>query len=139
MNNKNNIKPEESRKLAEELKETFIVLSPFIEKHASVVCPDCEDVCCKDKHGRYDKYDIAFLTALGEYVPQDTIEREEAGPCRYMSDTGCSLERWIRPYRCTFFFCNQLMNSMENDNAKMYRAFRSYLEHLVSVRQKLLD
>ncbi len=135
----NSNQPEERRELGEELKAVFLVISPFIEKHVSVVCPDCTNLCCKDKHGRYDKNDIIFLTALGVYVPQVNAGREETGPCRYMIDTGCSLTRWMRPYRCTFFFCDQLLKSMENDNSKLYRAFRMYLEQLVFTRQKLLD
>jgi hypothetical protein len=130
----------ESKKgLAEELREAFDTVSPFIEKHTAIVCPDCENVCCKDKHGRYDKNDLVFLRALGVDIPADALEREEMDGCRYMTEKGCSLERWMRPYRCTFFFCDPLLKSLEGDNAKLYRAFMEYFKHMVSTRLKLLD
>jgi hypothetical protein len=125
--------------LAEELREVFDTVSPFIEKHTAIVCPDCENVCCMDKHGRYDEHDIIFLKALDVDIPADAVEREETDGCRYMTENGCSLERWMRPYRCTFFFCDALLKSLEGDNPKLYRAFREYFDHMVSTRQKLLD
>ena len=135
-----NIPPsEEKRELARDVKNAFGLVSPFIEKHTSLVCPECENVCCMDKHGRYDENDLVFLRALGVEIPPDRHNLEETAPCRFMTGTGCSLERWMRPYRCTFFFCDALLKSLENDNAKLYRAFLEYLQHLVAVRQKLLE
>ena len=131
-------KETENKRLAEDLKEAFKMVSPFIEKHASKVCPDCENLCCKDKHGRYDANDLVYLGALGIDIPSDNSGREESAGCRYMMDLGCSLDRWMRPYRCTFFFCNPLLNSMENDNSKLYRAFMMFFEHMVSSRKMLL-
>ncbi len=127
------------KELALELKEAFNAVSPFIEKHTSIVCPECEKVCCIDKHGRYDKNDLIFLRYLGVEVNKNPPDREETGPCRYMNEKGCLLERWERPFRCTYFFCDRLLKSLENDNAKLYRAFVGYLQHLIFIRQKLLD
>lgn len=129
---------DETRELAIEIREAFNAVSPFIEKHTAVVCPDCSNLCCKDKHGRHDKDDIKFLKALGEPVPEEMADRSESGPCRFMGRTGCSLERYLRPFRCTHFFCAPLLESLEQDNAKLYRAFIEYLQHLVRTRAKLL-
>ena len=129
----------DKKKLAEELREAFDMVSPFMEKHTAIVCPDCESVCCKGKHGRYDENDLVFLRALDVDIPSDTSCREEEDGCRYMTEKGCSLERWMRPYRCTFFFCDALLKSLEDDNSKLYRAFMAYFEHMVSLRRKLLD
>lgn len=130
---------EEKTILAEDLKQAFALVSPFIEKHTSIVCPECEKVCCMDKHGRYDENDLLFLGALGVMITPDTHDLKETDPCRFMKDTGCSHERWMRPYRCTFFFCGPLLKSLEDDNAKLYRAFMGYFQHMVSIRQELLD
>ena len=124
---------------ADELKEAFKAVSPFIEKHTSVVCPECNKVCCIDKHGRYDKDDLVFIRSLGADTHHDLPERGESEPCRYLNETGCSRQRWERPFRCTQFFCDPLLKSLENDNAKLYRAFVEYLQLLISVRQSLLE
>jgi len=125
--------------LALEIKATFDLLSPFIEKHTLVVCPDCKKVCCADRHGLYDDDDLSFLNALGEESCQESGSFNKNDSCRYIYETGCSLERWRRPYRCTFFFCDALLKSIESDDPKLYRAFMSYFQHLVYLRQKLIE
>ena len=134
-----NNKPDNLEELASEIKEAFNTVSPFIEKHTAKLCPDCKHLCCKDKHGRYDQDDIKFLKAINEVIPPAQLERHESGPCRYMSENGCSIERYLRPFRCTHFFCNPLLKSLEEDNAKLYAAFIEYFKHLISVRQKILN
>jgi hypothetical protein len=124
--------------LADELRQAFRAVSPFIEKHTAIVCPECKKVCCIDKHGRYDNNDLVFLRALGAGKRHGLPDRDESEPCRFLNATGCSRERWERPFRCTQFFCDALLKSLENDNAKLYRAFVEYLQHLISVRQILV-
>lgn len=127
------------RALAEELKEAFDTVSPFIEKHTAIVCPDCENVCCIDKHGRYDKNDLMFIEALNTDTTNSLPEREETEPCRFLAESGCTRERWMRPFRCTHFFCDPLLKSLESDNAKLYRTFMYFLQHLMAARNKFLE
>jgi len=136
--NRKNSTVSDRKELARELKEAFNAVSPFIEKHTAIVCPECEKVCCADKHGRHDSNDLLFLHSLGADVPESHHERNEDNSCRFIGETGCCLERWMRPYRCTFFFCDPLLKSLESDNAKLYRAFLDYFQYLVSLRQELI-
>ena len=124
------------KELALQMKETFDVLSPFIEKHTMIVCPECRKVCCADKHGRYDSDDIAYLEALDIDIPEQSAEREETASCRYMTERGCSLSRWMRPYRCTLFFCDALLKSLERDNPALFSAFNDYFQLMISLRHQ---
>ena len=128
----------ENKIFARDLKDAVKMVSPFIEKHTSIVCPDCESICCKDKHARYDHNDLVFMKAMEVDTSCDNSGLEEADPCRNMTETGCDLERWMRPFRCTSFFCDPLLKSMEGDNSKLYRAFMMFFEHMVSSRKLLL-
>ncbi len=128
------------KEIAAELKNAFNSVSSFIEKHTSIVCPDCKNVCCIDKHGRYDDSDLVILRVLGiEKNHNDQSDHEETSPCRFLRKDGCSRQRWERPFRCTHFFCNPLLKSLENDRAKSYRIFIEQLQYLVEIRRKLLD
>ena len=89
---KTNKESKNKAELAEELREAFDIVSPFIEKHTAIVCPDCESVCCKDKHGRYDENDLVFLETLGVDIPPDIPEKEEMDGCRYIMEKGCPLK-----------------------------------------------
>lgn len=133
------VQADNKKKLADELKNAFYIVSPFIEKHTSIVCPTCKNVCCINKHGDYDDNDLIFMEALGIKVPPYSTDRKDTDPCRFLKEQGCSLERWERPYRCTFFFCDPLLKSLESDDAKLFRTFMEFFQYLVSVRQKLLE
>lgn len=125
--------------LASEVKDAFQTVSPFIEKHTAEVCPECEKVCCIDKHGFYDENDRAFMEALDMAIHDYPRDRDEAEPCRFLGERGCVRERWERPFRCTHFFCDALLERLEHDDAKLYRAFLAYFQHLMSLRKRLLD
>ncbi len=133
-----NVRVEDMKSLAEDVKAAFEVLSPYIQTYTAVVCPDCENVCCKDKHGRYDDNDLYFLNAMDAVLPPDFEGLKESDPCRYMTECGCDLERWRRPYRCTFFFCDALLKCVDEGDPKLSRAFNEYLKYLTDARGSLL-
>jgi hypothetical protein len=126
------------RKIAKELKNKFEEISPFIQKHTSQVCPICEKVCCVNKHGYYDKDDIIIISALGIEVPEYQHDRSDLDPCRFLKKEGCSLQRWKRPFRCTWYFCSPLLENMQEDNSRIYREFIESLRKLISIRRELI-
>ena len=125
-------------KNANELKKMFNDISPFIEKHTALICPSCEKVCCIIKHGRHTKDDICFFTALGIKAPSIDRDKKDTDPCGYLAENGCSLHRWERPFRCTWFFCDPLLESMKDDG-RAYREFVNSLNMLISVRRQLTE
>jgi len=126
------------REIANELKKIYNAVSPFIEKHTALICPLCERVCCINKHGLHTKDDIYFFTALGIKAPSINRDKKDTDPCGYLAANGCSLHRWERPFRCTWFFCDPLLQSMK-ENGKAYREFINALNMLILVRQKLME
>jgi hypothetical protein len=125
-------------KAARELKYLFDSLTPFIQRHTERVCPVCETVCCIDRHGRYDKEDKIFISALGIHIPAFIPDRKDTDPCQFLTSRGCSIERWQRPFRCTWYFCDALLESMKDDRGRPYRSFVHSLQKLVLIRQQLL-
>ena len=124
--------------IASELKEILEAVSPFIEKHTALICPLCKRVCCINKHGRHTKEDICFFRALGLEEPSIDRYGKDSDPCGYLAANGCSLHRWERPFRCTWFFCDPLLQSMK-DNCKEYREFVNSLNMLILARQELIE
>jgi hypothetical protein len=123
--------------IARELKGAFDALDPFIQRHTSLVCPRCEEVCCINRHGNYDDRDMIFISALISEVPAGKSERNDTDPCRFLIESGCSLDRWMRPFRCTWFFCDPLLESMK-DSGRAYREFVDSFRKLILIRQKLI-
>ncbi len=124
-------------KAVSELNSAFDSVSPYIERHTSVVCPSCEDVCCINRHSFYDDRDLIFVHALGLSDNTSCPDIKDTDPCRFLGKTGCMLPRYKRPFRCTWYFCDRLLKSMESDSPKEYRVFISALQDLQSARQKI--
>ncbi|HSB35104.1 MAG TPA: hypothetical protein VLG39_11655, partial [Nitrospirota bacterium] len=66
--------------IARKLKQLLIDSSPLMEEFTSVVCPDCTEVCCRQKHGLYRERDILYLILLGEDVPERDASLPLEGP-----------------------------------------------------------
>jgi hypothetical protein len=98
--------------LSLKVKEGIEEIDPFIHQNTSVVCPECEKVCCINRHAYYNSEDLIYIYALGltphEYKPVDDKE-----PCRFLGEKGCRLERSLRPSGCNWYFCGPLYDSME--------------------------
>ncbi len=100
------------------IKTLYERVSPLIERYTGQVCPDCDYICCRARHYRYDEYDRAFLEELGAWRalnnPSDNkASVSEDSLCPMLSERGCKLKRWQRPFRCTWFFCDELLSKMD--------------------------
>ena len=136
------VAPEKSDDIMEfafKIKNEFDTVSQFIQKHTSKVCPFCKKVCCIDKHGYYDREDLVFFSALGVALPPHRPRRKDNDPCRFLNGNGCFLERWKRPFRCTWYFCEPLLESMGEDSGRVYRDFISSFQSMMSIRQRFLQ
>ncbi len=128
---------ERARARSEEMRAAYDAVSPFIESHTALICPSCERVCCMDRHGEYSAEDLAYLSALGEPLPDTTRKANDTEPCRYMTRTGCGIARWQRPFRCTWFFCDALLEEMPRKDKRGYRKFIQSLRELQALRAEI--
>jgi hypothetical protein len=126
------------RMLARDAAEAVEALSPFIERHTSVVCPDCMRVCCMNRHSYHDPGDIVYLCSLGEGPPAYRKDIRDAEPCQFLGERGCGLRRSLRPHRCNWFFCAPLLDRLQSSPAREYRAFISGLEKINRRRERLI-
>ena len=117
--------------------DSFERLTPFIEKHTSLVCPSCVKVCCANRHGTPEAEDFIFFRALG--VEAKPAGGEPDAVCSLLGKTGCALPRWQRPFRCTWYFCPPLLESMKGGSGRQYRAFVEELARLVDLRNRLIS
>ncbi len=126
------------RDLARQLKLALDACSPYIQQMTSEVCPACEKVCCINRHGYYDDNDLIYVRALGLETPYYREGINDTDPCQFLSPYGCTRERSVRPFRCNWYFCNALIEHMEEGPARPYREFISGLQRVVELRDKML-
>lgn len=132
----NNLGPvsNHARNFARLIKEA----DPFIQKSTEEVCPQCVQVCCINRHSYHAYFDVLFLLSLGEKVPPHKTGIADSEPCQFLSPCGCRLQRFLRPYRCTWYFCTPLLEHINNTPVKQYRAFILCLEQISRERELLL-
>ena len=116
---------------AEQLKQLLIESSPLIEEYTSAVCPSCVDICCRQKHGTHRSCDLAYLHTLGTPAPLLDTGRDPDGPCQFMGQFGCTLPRWTRAFKCTWFFCEPLLAAMNEGEPRKARRLSAALQKMV--------
>ncbi|MBZ0155483.1 MAG: hypothetical protein K8I29_04605 [Alphaproteobacteria bacterium] len=124
---------------AGEIRRGIAALNPFLEKNTGEVCPRCTMVCCANKHGYHDNEDLIYLFAIGERPPLYREGIRDSDPCQFLSARGCTLERPLRPFRCTWYFCSALLEHMEKGPAREYRAFTGMVRRVLALRRELLE
>jgi hypothetical protein len=125
------------RKLAGDIRLGIEKISLFIQSATAVICPSCKNVCCISKHGYFNYEDIIYLTALGLKPPAFESSGNDSDPCRFLSETGCSMERSVRPSGCNWYFCDSLLDRMEADPA--YPVFDDALQEVASLWLNLME
>ncbi len=122
---------------AAELKRLLIEHSQLIEEHTVAACPHCTNVCCRQKHCLFREKDVVYLIALGEEVPIRDETMPPDGPCQFMGPAGCMLPRWQRPFRCTWFFCEPLLQALHDAPPKRSRELSRALQKMADLYGEL--
>jgi hypothetical protein len=123
--------------IAEKLKQFLIESSLLIEEYTREVCPGCTDVCCRQKHGIFRERDIWYLHALGVEVPPRDEARPLEGPCQFMGPEGCVQPRWLRPFKCTWYFCEPLLAALNQGPQRKARWLSAQLQEMILLFDKL--
>ncbi len=114
-------------------------ISPVIEAYTVAACPECASVCCVNRHSRFDRSDLIFMAALGIDIPDDDPLIADTDACRFLGMQGCLRKRSRRPYRCTWFFCESLMEQiMRQTSAPELRKFMELLQKITERRTTMI-
>lgn len=125
--------------VAQDLKKLLSESSPLIEDYTREICPMCTDVCCRQKHGVYREQDGIYLSALNLHAPACDHAKHPEAPCQFLEMTGCSLPRWQRPFKCTWYFCAPLLAAMNNGPQKKARTLSKKLEEMICLYNELRE
>lgn len=127
-----------SEDIARAIKTKIENIDQFIQQNSSEVCPSCENRCCINRHGYYDNLDILYIMALGIKPPIYQQDLSDTDPCQFLSESGCVKERYLRPFRCNWYFCEALLDHMEQGPARPYREFIRVFNDVLYLRSELL-
>ncbi len=129
--------PRSRNATAERLQQLLIEKSPLIEEYTRELCPDCTDVCCRQKHGIYRERDVLYLNALGTAIPARDPARPRDGSCEAIGERGCIHPRWLRPFKCTWYFCEPIILAMQDRPQRSTRALTAAMEEMIRLYDEL--
>jgi hypothetical protein len=101
------------KEIARKVKERIEKIDPFIQQSTEAVCPRCTNVCCINKHGYHNSEDLIYIYALDLKLPDYNFDGDDSSPCQFLSDKGCAMHRSVRPSGCNWYFCDSLLDHME--------------------------
>jgi hypothetical protein len=82
---------------------------------------------------------LIYIYALGLKPPVYEEKIEDTEPCQFLSQNGCVIERALRPFRCNWYFCDDLLERMGNSAAKPYREFIDSFQEIIGLRKEMFD
>jgi len=129
--------PDATAETAKRLQQLLMVSSPSIEDYTRDACPHCPDVCCLQKHGCYRERDIIYLNALGAVVPIIDLARPPDSRCQFLGERGCIHPRWLRPFKCTWYFCDPLIRAMAERPGRSTRQLTAVMEEMIRLYDAL--
>lgn len=110
-----------------------------IQDITSRVCIDCTDVCCINKHGYYEFSDIIYICLIEEDMPFFRNDLTDTEPCQFLSQKGCSLSRFKRPFRCNWYFCSDLIRFIGMYGKKRGRTLSKTMQSIIDIRSEIIE
>ena len=95
-----------TNKYTRQLHENLTSVFSEMDLLCGTTCVSCKETCCSVAKLWYDFKDLIFLHITGIQIPNAQPLNEYKEVCRYLSPTGCILDRMRRPWICTHYLCH---------------------------------
>lgn len=129
-------------------RESLMPLAVGIGKHLHVLarqmdmicahtCSHCPEPCCLSASVWYDFRDLLSLHLLGMPIPIGQPISDYRALCRFITNTGCSLPRLIRPWICTWYLCPVQTLWLKKQPDGVGQNLLKYLDEMKTMRVKL--
>lgn len=119
--------------IAHEIARLFLEMADEMEQISQLTCPQCSDICCLRATVWYDIKDLLYIYYYSKELPRSQIWRRPDGACCYLGEYGCSLERSLRPFICTWYIC-----PAQKDVLHSGLFIHKHLEKIKQLREELL-
>lgn len=113
-------------------------LGTLMQQHTDIVCPECTNICCINRHSYHALDDIIYIYGIGGGIPIHKSGLDDDAPCQFLGNSGCTVPRVFRPYRCNWYFCSSLLEHIiEHSSSRHYRSFIKLLQWITVERQEM--
>jgi hypothetical protein len=122
---------------AADLRRKLYELFPVMEALGRETCTCCARPCCRTARVWYDFRDLLLYRLTGVPLPACQPASCDRGGCRFLTSTGCSVERGVRPWICTWYLCPVQKRALSETGPRTRRAVLSEIEAVGRGRKRL--
>ncbi len=128
----------EMLRIGRDIRDEYSRLEPLLQEFTEGFCARCKDPCCVNRHGFPDFEDLVVQKCLG--IRARTCEKglKDTGPCQCLGPMGCVLNRLERSYRCTWYFCEEVLDEFQKRAPGEFMSFEEICEEISRDRQRIL-
>ena len=120
--------------LSHDILKLYREVDIYTKSFTGLVCRKCPDPCCVNRHAYPDVEDLIFFEISGLRPPSYAFDSKDTAPCMFLTKKGCMLPRPKRSYRCTWYFCEKVLDEFEKNAPMAYRDFENILHVLSTAR-----
>lgn len=109
---------ESVRLTAGQIQRNYEKISPDIQAVCEQTCPECKDICCVRATVWFDFKDLLTIYFASGQVPPRQIYKQQTvdfKACCHLTENGCCLPRWERPFVCTWYVCPDQKSRVSKD------------------------
>ncbi|MGB5984511.1 MAG: hypothetical protein WBG37_04335 [Desulfobacterales bacterium] len=126
-----------SRDLAVQLSAAYRSIFPDLDRLCRVTCPRCRDNCCRRAWVWFDFKDLLFLNLARLPIPPGQLLTQRGERCRYITTSGCCLDRLQRPFVCTWYLCPTQTRRLDRQSADGKVMIQHRLADIKHLRRKM--
>ncbi len=120
------------------LRDDYLRLEPILKGFTEKFCANCKNPCCVNRHGFPDFEDLVVQRCLGIKTRAYEKGLKDTSTCQFLGPEGCVLDRIERSYRCTWYFCDKVMDEFQRKAPYEFLSFEKVMSDLTQDRQKIL-
>ncbi len=125
--------------IGQDIRQCYQDIEPFFHNYTEAICHCCATPCCVNRHGFPDFEDLILFQAMGLNIPHYNFHVKDTDICQFLREDGCILPRCNRSYRCTWYFCDYVLDEFQHAHGNMFQKFDCALSILGKKRCRLLN
>ena len=111
----------------------------LIDETCLKTCPYCPDPCCLTSSPWYDYRDLIFLHLNDIAIPPGQPISDWKATCRYVCLRGCTLDRIMRPWICTWYLCSVQTALLRNRRTDQWIDLSRTISEIRTLRKEMED
>ena len=111
----------------------------FLDELCLETCPHCPDPCCLSASPWFDYRDLVFLHLNHMDIPPRQPVSTWKATCCYIRPRGCTLDRFNRPWICTWYMCAVQTANLRNRRIGQWKELSRIFSEMKARRKEMED